>query len=520
MIKHKKGFSLLEITLVLGVGTAMAFMKFQDMKSDQEKVMANTVGSQMKQMGEAVNRYVSIRYDKLSTLTSSSSQTSDPGPRTCSANGCEITYQTLVNEGLLPAGYTGVNMQKSSYKILLKRAGTAPNYVINGLVITTEPWLEGNRIRYDLLGRAMQAAGIDSGMTQSATVASGTGGQWTENQSNYAEINAAGLLAYRVGYDSSMYSVYLRRDGTLPMTGDLNMGGNDINHVKDMTASGTVSASNVIASNSITGKQGMINDYLGVGLSQSRYKKEKTGPAAFYGNYTLEVNGNQVNFGNIVSTENIVSGKDFIGRNGNGDLFYLGGYDADDYELRVGSDKPLTIYRMGGEKNNELRLRVFGRQEIWGDLHVRSQYGRDTEGNIVASGNISAAGTVSGQYLQPTSISIPGEGCIDPGAISKDSAGKVLSCVSGEWQSMAGGLQEYNGQSCPEGLQIFVYYAYIRESWTVSNHTSSRYYTGWVTASQLNKISYYVTNNNKDNETSHEYHPFEIWGETTKVKCG
>ncbi|SNU33962.1 PilV-like protein (fragment) [Klebsiella grimontii] len=127
-IINKKGFSLLGITLVLGIGSAMTFIKFQDMKQDQEAIMANTVGAQMKQMGEAVNRYISIHFDKLSTLTSSSSQTSDPGPRTCSANGCEITYQTLVNEGLLPAGHTGVNMQKSSYKILLKRAGTTPNY--------------------------------------------------------------------------------------------------------------------------------------------------------------------------------------------------------------------------------------------------------------------------------------------------------------------------------------------------------------------------------------------------------
>ncbi|WP_154715541.1 shufflon system plasmid conjugative transfer pilus tip adhesin PilV [Pectobacterium fontis] len=226
----------------------MAFMKFQDMKKDQENILANTVGAQMKQMGDAVNRYISIRYDKLSTLSSSSSQTSDPGPRTCSAAGCEITYQTLVNEGLLPAGHTGINMQKSSYKILLKRAGTTPNYVINGLVITTLPWSEGNRIRYDLLGRAMQAAGIDSGMTQFATVASGTGGQWTESQNNYSGINAAGLLAYRVGYDSAMYSVYLRRDGTLPMTGSLNMGQNDINNVKNITASG-----DIIASGNITG---------------------------------------------------------------------------------------------------------------------------------------------------------------------------------------------------------------------------------------------------------------------------
>lgn len=239
---YNKGFSLLEITLVLDVGTAIAFMKFQDMKSDQEKIVANNVGSQMKQMGEAVNRYISIRYGKISTLTSSRSQSSDPGPRTCSTNGCEITYQTLVNEGLLPASYTGINAQKSSYKIMLKRDGGLPNYIINGLVITTLPWSEGDLVRYDLLGRAMQAAGIDSGMTQSATVASGTAGQWTENQNNYSGINAAGLLAYRVGYDSSMYSVYLRRDGTLPMTGDLNMGGQSINYAKDITASGDVNA--------------------------------------------------------------------------------------------------------------------------------------------------------------------------------------------------------------------------------------------------------------------------------------
>lgn len=107
----------------------MAFVKFQDMKTNQENMMADTVGNEIKQIGEAVNRYISIHYDKLSTLSSSSSQSSDPGPRVCSGNSCEITYQTLVNEGLLPVSYTGINMQKSSYKIVLKRSGIAPNFV-------------------------------------------------------------------------------------------------------------------------------------------------------------------------------------------------------------------------------------------------------------------------------------------------------------------------------------------------------------------------------------------------------
>lgn len=171
-VKYGRGFSLLELILVLGVGTAMAFVKFQGMKTEQDTALANAVGSQMKQMGEAVNRYISIRYDKLSTLSSSSNQTSAPGPRTCTANGCEITYQTLINEGLLPATYTGTNAQKSSYKIMLKRSGIAPNYVINGLITTTNGWSDSGKVRYDLLGRAMQSAGVDSGMTRTSTIAS------------------------------------------------------------------------------------------------------------------------------------------------------------------------------------------------------------------------------------------------------------------------------------------------------------------------------------------------------------
>ncbi|SQC93854.1 Uncharacterised protein [Cedecea neteri] len=82
MIKHNKGFSLLELILVLGVGTAIAFIKFQDMKGEQENMTASAVGSQIKQVGEAVNRYISIRFDKLSTLSTSSNQSSDPGQET------------------------------------------------------------------------------------------------------------------------------------------------------------------------------------------------------------------------------------------------------------------------------------------------------------------------------------------------------------------------------------------------------------------------------------------------------
>ena len=64
-ILHKKGFSLLELILVLGVGAMISFIKFQDMRTEQEQVLANAVGQQIKQVGEAVNGYINIRYDKI-----------------------------------------------------------------------------------------------------------------------------------------------------------------------------------------------------------------------------------------------------------------------------------------------------------------------------------------------------------------------------------------------------------------------------------------------------------------------
>lgn len=396
---NKKGFSLLEITLVLGVGVAMAFMKFQDMKKDQENILANTVGQQMKQMGEAVNRYISIRYDKLSTLTSSSSQTSDPGPRTCSANGCEITYQTLVNEGLLPAGHTGINMQKSSYKILLKRSGTTPNYVINGLIVTTLPWSEGNRIRYDLLGRAMQTAGIDSGMTQSVSVASGTSGQWTENQNSYSGINAAGLLAYRVGYDSSMYSVYLRRDGTLPMTGDLNMGGKNINNA-NMVYAQKVSSTDLYVKNSAV-FDGVINSL------------------------------------NVINS-NTIRSKEFVANTNNTRMTIGGGSsstDANALSVRLeggNADGYMLLMDVNPFINDSVKLDVVGSQKIRGDLKITAS------GNGKASGGISASGNIAGRYIQPTSTAITGETCVPNGLISKTANGSPVWCIDGVWKGNEG----------------------------------------------------------------------------------
>lgn len=428
-MKRKNGFSLLELILVLGIASSVSFMKFQDLKQDQESIQARAVGEQIKQIGEAVNGYINIRYDKLSTLSAATGTGTDPGPRTCSGSVCTITYQTLINEGLLPASFTGVNVNKSAYTIILKRGGTAPNYIINGLITTNNAWVEGSKIRYDLLGKAMQTAGIDSGMTKTASAVSGFSGSWSADAKDYSNVNKTGILGYRVGYDSAMYSVYLRRDGTLPMTGNLNMGGNDINNAKNITASGT-------------------------------------------GSFR----------GNVTSGGNINAAHEVIAHNGYGDSITLGGDAAgEDYEIRLSSGvRPLSIYSPNAKaytttfnvfRNATIKERLglmgYNPNDLpsgWGgglrtlDVYASGTVGAGSDGNvhayinsagnIYASGNItgttiksngtieSAGRTTVGEYIDLKGIAALNTLCSPNGLVGRDSSGKILSCVNGSWTNI------------------------------------------------------------------------------------
>lgn len=422
-MKIKKGFSLLELTLVLGVGTMVAFMKFQDMKNEQESILASAVGQQMKQIGEAVNGYINIRYDKLSTLSNAAGTGTDPGPRTCSGSVCEITYQTLINEGLLPSTYTGTNANKSSYKIILKRDGTSPNYVINGLITTSTAWIEGGKTRYDLLGKAMQTAGIDSGMTRTTSNAFGYSGQWSETSANFNNITSTGQLAFRVGYNSALYSVYLRRDGTLPMTGDLNLDGHNINNIANINATG-----NITTTGNVFGK-----DINATGAI-------KAGGDITSGGWLRATTG----FG-----DQIVIGGDAVGR---------------DYEIKLKTKGlPLVIHDDYNSTDYTI-LRTYGSFQALGDIKASKT---DTlSGNITASGNIEAAKNVKGATLESTGRATVGEfvqlngqaevgkECQSNGLQGRTVDGQILSCVNGVWNfsgEQPGTIKMWGTSNAPVG---------------------------------------------------------------------
>jgi len=443
---YNNGFTLIELILALGVGVMVSFIKFQDMKNEQDLMKASAAGEQIQRIGYAVNNYISLRYDKLSTLTSSSSQSNDPGPRTCSGSTCTITIQTLKNEGILPNSYVDSNVFRSPYSIIINRSGSSPNYIIDGLITTSAAWIEsGNNPRYDLLGYAMQKAGIDSGMTKSNTKADGYNGSWSESSSSFNNITKPGQLVFRAGYNASLYSAYLRRDGTLPMTGNLNMGANDINNAKNITASGT-------------------------------------------GNFG----------GNVTSGGNVTAAAQVIAHNGYGDTITLGGDAAgNDYEIRLGTAKQLTLYspsagnyttvlqvNRNAKIDQRLGLMGYDPNDLpsgWGgglrtlDVYAAGTVGAgsggavnaymNSSGNIYASNDINAGHQVNAQYVWASGnlnsnyihsngnidadrrinagefVYINGQatigaGCSPNGLIGRTSEGRAVSCVNGAWQAV------------------------------------------------------------------------------------
>ena len=436
-ILRKKGFSLLELILVLGVGAMISFIKFQDMKNEQEAIIARSVGQQIKQIGEAVNGYINIRYDKIALLSNSSGNGTDPGPRTCTGSVCEITYQTLVNEGLLPTTYSAKNSFGSDYTIQLKRSGISPNYIVDGMIMTNSSWVEGGHIRYDMLGKAMQAAGVDSGVTKSNTIINGYSNGWNYSNSSFPSISKPGTLGYRVGYNSSMYSVYLRRDGTLPMTGNLNMGNQNIINANNITAAGT-----------ITGQALKSTSNANIGG-----KLAVTGTTTLTG--AVQVN-NTLNTTGAITTSNNITGSSITGT-----TITSRGETYTQNWFRTLGDGGIYFQKYGGGWNmtDANTIKAYGGKNI------------ATTGSISASGNITANGNIKGgsitstgqivsngriianEYLQINGIATAGAACSPNGLQGKDATGKILPCVNGVWKNPTSGGSTYyalgsNGKSC------------------------------------------------------------------------
>lgn len=255
--KKNKGFTLLELILVLGIGS-MALVGFIQMEQKrQENLSSENAGGQLYEVGQALAQYINLNNSVLQTAVPPGNVTTITlAVMQASGTTTPINGINVPNRNLLPSTYINrlgfPTVTPINYTLYLRNnAGT-----IVGLVLTDAALRDkSGAIRYDWGGIAMKKAGSNAGITfTSATQLNGLNGAWALNATtDFPAINALGKIGYRVAYQGTFDSTYLRLDGLYPMNGNLNMGNYNIRNATDISYTGWLYGNNGVMNNLLTG---------------------------------------------------------------------------------------------------------------------------------------------------------------------------------------------------------------------------------------------------------------------------
>lgn len=491
---RQRGFTLIEVLLALGIMISVGGLAMSQLRRSNESSQAQAAGEQMRMVGMALNQYITMRYAEISSMTdvAGAGTVSDPGPRDCdapSANYCTITSDTLRRNGLVPANFSGRNAFGAQYLYFIRRSGAAPTWQVDGLVVTDSAYTNGGATpRYDLLGTAMQKAGADSGMTRSvANRVEGYNGAWLET--GYP-INTLGLLAFRAGYASSGFAAYLRRDGSTPMTGNLNM---DAVQRYNIVNAGTVQARRflsdegadalVLGADPATGLQtaggtkfsaqgGALNIRNSGGVSMTNtagtaYTPIRAGDAtvddiaATSVTSTGAISGTTITstVGNVASNLDVTAGRNvaavgWIGTT-NGDIFTNNGnMTAGGYVRALGtmySGGDVYVGYNGGAGAATSWIRTHGTGGWYNQTYAGGWYMADaTWVRSYADKNVYTAGLIRGGTVQSdgvltamTTIDLRGvaavnAACAPDGLLAREADGTLMNCKTGVWTRTSG----------------------------------------------------------------------------------
>ncbi|MEO9452614.1 hypothetical protein, partial [Chromobacterium phragmitis] len=215
------------------------------------------VGGALAELGKGVNSYV-VQYHPqiVSALFGGPSQVKDAGGRVIVQNAAAPTAAEIASiAGLSGFGATPP-IPGGNYVIRLSRGGSCVDQAtcnVNALTYIDRPLLmpfpgASDRVDYMATGAAVQAIGINGGASflspsnanSNANLTFHSPGGAVEAIPNPVAGAPGGIVAMRGGYIRADFDEFLRRDGTKPMTGNLNMDAHDILNAKDILGSGTI----------------------------------------------------------------------------------------------------------------------------------------------------------------------------------------------------------------------------------------------------------------------------------------
>ena len=409
--RRQAGFTLVELMLAAILASAALAGGMWSLRQATLKDVYRAQGDTMKAVGNAAgNEYILRYYGELQKATPAIAGVANPyKPTMAELRGLGLPIQQFSD--------TGFNGLPFLFDFARTPVGCAPPACdVTGQVYLGGPLTDPSTGKVSAmgLGNAIATIGGDGGFSDDVAPAtiSGFNGQWSKANPMGSVV---GILAMQLGYGTLGYQQFLRRDGSLPMLGTLNMqDGAGLKH--DIASVKTIDAQKALlpAGNSLQIGSG----YFYGDTSNIALRSQPGG-----GTYIQDVNGNPADIGarsvnasvNVNATNNITAGQEI----------YAGSW------LRTLGDGVVYFQKYGGGlyMSDSTWIRAYAGRSIWTPQTLQADVQVNT-GSLYSWGRAR-----TGEFLQIDGVAGEGWGCWPSGLVAQDGNGRLLACQSGVWQA-------------------------------------------------------------------------------------
>lgn len=237
------GFTLIELGIVVAIMTFMAAYLIKQQTQDARMLIANAQGQQLAAVRDGLYNYSLRNFMAVVNNTAVTGVAVTRAPTVVELSALNYIPGGMTNNGYYGAGYA-LNATPSPV------ACVVPNCNIFVEAHLTAPIRDpfSGSVDGPALGEAVKTIGADGGASFMVPgTIEGQNGAWTLPNPMGA---VAGILVARAGVGTQMdFAAYLRRDGTLPMTGNLDMGANTIGNIRTVVAGSACASVGEIAKN-------------------------------------------------------------------------------------------------------------------------------------------------------------------------------------------------------------------------------------------------------------------------------
>ena len=244
--RKTRGYSLVEVAAVSVLLALLVAGYLANQYDGATTQLAQAQAQRLVALNSAVQNYESVYYSKLVAGTSVSGV----------ANALAPTVGELLALGVLDSTFNPANFYGGSYAVQLSKlpAGCVNNCNVTGITYLTTPVTDPQGHESDsLAGAALLELGGNGAVSTQAQAASLAG-----INSSFSVANplgtVPGILAMRNGYGAQGFTPYVRRDGSVPATGNINLNGNSI------VNAGTANTQNVVNTGNLSNSGNMVNN--------------------------------------------------------------------------------------------------------------------------------------------------------------------------------------------------------------------------------------------------------------------